>query len=315
MKEKNIKGITLVALVLTIVILLILAGITIQAITNTGLFAHAKKAAEESKYANAEEKVKIAVMASYDENANLNKDLLKDNLNKVDGINPKVTEVTWDLKVNVDGYEFTITEYGIITCVGRKNQEKLPENSKDNPQDAGTEVAVKDSWKTQTARHVKTNDGSEVTEVEKVSTVYAISVGNGESVPVPYGFYYVGGSINTGVIISDNEADKYDGKTNKTTHEYATKLKGNQFVWIPCTIDEYTKIDFGMASSSSWDRETNTAEKEQIEKYGGFYVGRYEAGVSTLDEETGKFIDSVKFSNNASLFNPVGTNEKKMAKL
>lgn len=311
MKEKNIKGITLVALVLTIVILLILAGITIQAITNTGLFAHAKKTAEESKYANAEEKVKIAVMASYDENANLNKDLLKDNLNKVDGINPKVTEVTWDLKVNVDGYEFTITEYGIITCVGRKNQEKLPENSKDNPQDAGTEVAVKDSWKTQTARHVKTNDGSEVTEVEKVSTVYAISVGNGESVPVPYGFYYVGGSINTGVIISDNEADKYDGKTNKTTHEYATKLKGNQFVWIPCTIDEYTKIDFGMTNASSWDRETNTAEKEQIEKYGGFYVGRYEAGVSTLDEETGKFIDSVKFSNNASLFNPVGTNEKK----
>ena len=306
MKEKSIKGITLVALVITIVILLILAGICIQAITNTGLFENAKRAAEESKYANAEEKVKMAVMASYDENASLNKDLLKNSLNKIDGINPKVTEVTWDLKVNVDGYEFTITEYGTVTCVGRKDQEKLPENSKDNPQDAGTEVAVKDSWKTQTARHIKTNNGSEVTEVEKVSTVYAVSVGNGESVPVPYDFYYVGGSINTGVIISDNEADKYDGKTDKTTHEYATKLKGNQFVWIPCTIDEYTKIDFGMQNMASWDRETNTAEKEQIEKYGGFYVGRYEAGVSTLDETTNTFKDSVTFSSNASLFNSVG---------
>ena len=305
MKEKSIKGITLVALVITIVILLILAGISIQAITNTGLFANAKRAAEESKYANAEEKVKMAVMASYDENASLNKDLLKDSLNKIDGINPKVTEVEWDLKVNVDSYEFTITEYGTVTYVGKKEQEKLPENNKDNPQDAGKEVALKDSWKTQTARHVKTNDGSEVTEVEKVSTVYAISVGNGESVPVPYGFYYVGGSINTGVIISDNEADKYDGKTDKTTHEYATKLKGNQFVWIPCTIDEYTKIDFGMQNMASWDRETNTAEKEQIEKYGGFYVGRYEAGVSTLDETTNTFKDSVTFSNNASLFNSV----------
>ena len=306
MKEKSIKGITLVALVITIVILLILAGISIQAITNTGLFANAKRASEESKYANAEEKVKMAVMASYDENATLNKELLKDSLNKIDGINPKVTEVTWDLKVNVDGYEFTITEVGTVTCVGRKDQEKLPENSKDNPQDAGTEVAVKDSWKTQTARHIKTNNGSEVTEVEKVSTVYAISVGNGESVPVPYGFYYVGGSINTGVIISDNEADKYDGKTDKTTHEYATKLKGNQFVWIPCTIDEYTKIDFGMQNMASWDRETNTAEKEQIEKYGGFYVGRYEAGVSTLDEETNTFKESVTFTNNKSLFSAVG---------
>ena len=305
-KTRKNKGITLVALVITIVILLILAGISIQAITNTGLFENAKRAVEESKYANAEEKVKMAVMASYDENASLNKDLLKKSLNKIDGINPKVTEVTWDLKVNVDGYEFTITEYGTVTCLGRKEQENLPENNKDNPQDAGTEVALKDSWKTQTARHVKTEDGSEVTEVEKVSTVYAVSVGNGESVPVPYGFYYVGGSINTGVIISDNEDDKYDGKTDKTTHDYATKLKGNQFVWIPCTKDEYKKIYFGMQNMASWDMETNTAEEEQISKYGGFYVGRYEAGVSTLDEETNTFKESVTFTNNKSLFSAVG---------
>ena len=149
---------------------------------------------------------------------------------------------------------------------------------------------------------------AEVKSLTKVATIYSVSLGNGETVPVPKGFYYVGGSINTGVIISDNEADKYDGKTDKTTHEYATKLKGNQFVWIPCTIDEYTKIDFGsdMTNASSYDRETNSAEKEQIEKYGGFYVGRYEAGVSTLDEETGTFKDSVTFSNSASLYNPVG---------
>ena len=47
MKNKNInnpKGITLVALVITIVILLILAGISISALTNTGLFAKATDA-------------------------------------------------------------------------------------------------------------------------------------------------------------------------------------------------------------------------------------------------------------------------------
>ena len=43
------KAITLVALVITIVILLILEGISIQAITNTGLFANAKRAVEETK--------------------------------------------------------------------------------------------------------------------------------------------------------------------------------------------------------------------------------------------------------------------------
>ena len=302
---KNSKAITLVALVITIVILLILAGISIQAITNTGLFANARKAVEETKYANAEEKVKIAVMTSYDAGGTLNKEYLKDNLNKTEGINPKVTEVTWDLKVNVDGYEFTITEYGTVTCVGRNNQDNLPENSKDNPQDAGTEVALKDEWREETIRIIKTSNGTEIKDTKKVSTVYAVSVGNGETVPVPKGFFYVGGSMNSGVIISDNEADKYDGKIDKTTHEYATKLKGNQFVWIPCTIDEYTKIDFGMQNMASWDRETNTAEETQISKYGGFYVGRYEAGVSTLDEETSTFKDSVTFNNNASLFNSV----------
>ena len=46
--RKNMKGITLVALVITIVILLILAGISIQAISNTGLFANAKRAKDES---------------------------------------------------------------------------------------------------------------------------------------------------------------------------------------------------------------------------------------------------------------------------
>ena len=50
---KNAKGITLVALVITIIILLILATISIQSLTNTGLFEKAKEARE--KTANATE--------------------------------------------------------------------------------------------------------------------------------------------------------------------------------------------------------------------------------------------------------------------
>ena len=47
LKKKN--GITLVALVVTIVILLILAGISISAVTQTGLFGKAKQATEKYK--------------------------------------------------------------------------------------------------------------------------------------------------------------------------------------------------------------------------------------------------------------------------
>lgn len=43
------KGITLVALVITIIILLILAGISILALTNQGLFKNAQKAKKQQK--------------------------------------------------------------------------------------------------------------------------------------------------------------------------------------------------------------------------------------------------------------------------
>ena len=49
-KNKD-KGITLVALVITIIILLILATISIQLLTNTGLFKNAKKAKDETQNA------------------------------------------------------------------------------------------------------------------------------------------------------------------------------------------------------------------------------------------------------------------------
>ena len=53
MKNKFLKdkGITLVALVITIIILLILAGISISALTQTGLFGKAKEAEQKSKAA------------------------------------------------------------------------------------------------------------------------------------------------------------------------------------------------------------------------------------------------------------------------
>ena len=51
MLSKENKGITLVALVITIIILLILATISIQSLTNTGLFAKAKEAKEKTQKA------------------------------------------------------------------------------------------------------------------------------------------------------------------------------------------------------------------------------------------------------------------------
>jgi len=55
----NSKGITLVALVITIIILLILAGISISALTNTGIFQKAKDAKQKSEDAALDQNTKL----------------------------------------------------------------------------------------------------------------------------------------------------------------------------------------------------------------------------------------------------------------
>ena len=60
-KSKN-KGITLVALVVTIIILLILAGVAISALTQTGLFENAKQAKNTTENAQKNENEILQIM-------------------------------------------------------------------------------------------------------------------------------------------------------------------------------------------------------------------------------------------------------------
>lgn len=60
MKKNMQNGITLVALVITVIILLVLAGISISGLTNTGLFDKTQQAVSESQKAQIMEEVKLA---------------------------------------------------------------------------------------------------------------------------------------------------------------------------------------------------------------------------------------------------------------
>lgn len=63
MKTRNSKGITLIALVITIIVLLILAGISIAMLTgDNGLLTKASKAKTDTEKATAREKVQVEVM-------------------------------------------------------------------------------------------------------------------------------------------------------------------------------------------------------------------------------------------------------------
>lgn len=82
MLGKSNKGITLVALVITIVILLILAGISISTLTNTGIFEKAKDAKKASENAELEQN---KVLDEYEKELDkyMPQELIDDKINKV----------------------------------------------------------------------------------------------------------------------------------------------------------------------------------------------------------------------------------------
>ena len=74
------RGITLVALVITIILLLILAAISISALTGSGLFDKTKKAQEEHEISAAEEALSTELLSILAEHQG------KKDLNNLDGI-------------------------------------------------------------------------------------------------------------------------------------------------------------------------------------------------------------------------------------
>ena len=97
-----------------------------------------------------------------------------------------------------------------------------------------------------------------------------------DGVPIPSGFVYVGGTKDSGLVISDNAADKerYKGQTT-----VGTDLKGNQFVWIPVeNIADYKRTAYAADILSRYSETLADDEKTSVETNKGFYIGRYEAG-------------------------------------
>ena len=65
MNKKKEKGITLIALVITIIVLLILAGVTISALSgDNGILTRAKEAKEKTEKENIIEQVNLAIMTA-----------------------------------------------------------------------------------------------------------------------------------------------------------------------------------------------------------------------------------------------------------
>ena len=234
MQNRN-EGITLIALIITIIILLILVGVSINLAIKGDLFGSAEKAVSGTNDKVAQEQTRV--------------DELMGELDKVE-----------------------------------KQQKEQEEAEKQ-----------------------KNLLGKRVTE----NTKY---VSNGKTAWIPKGFTVSGikseQSIDNGLVIYDIP----EGTTVDWTNPDSVKTKYNQFVWIPVevkssdtenSIASFYRSEWTANASTGGERTTgldadytepdstnDTADKtgianqianltKSIYKYGGFYIGRYEAGSKT----------------------------------
>lgn len=157
---------------------------------------------------------------------------------------------------------------------------------------------------------VESKDAKLTIYAEDYAGNYTIDV-----VTIPTGFYYVGGTKDTGLVISDDVADKKRGIAESNVYT------GNQFVWIPVDftttgeLDSY-ELDTGFKSvfkrgqveltdnentiykmtaydslteydepydSNDWEVEEYYKMCKSVQKYKGFYIARFEAGDGIAD--------------------------------
>ena len=126
----------------------------------------------------------------------------------------------------------------------------------------------------------KTELASQIEEntLQKAEQAIDTQIETGAKVYIPDGFFYVGGTIDEGIVISDIEGDDMNNTKG-----------GNQFVWIPVDGQKvkWQRINFGKQDLifDVYEEKENAEERASIIKHGGFYLARFEAGSKQATEE------------------------------
>ena len=120
---KERKGITLIALVITIIVLLILAGVSIAMLTGqNGILTQANNAKTSTANKSAEEKVKLAVMAARSQSEDASLDLEKLTAEVTTNYGGQVEGGAFPATVTIDGKSFTVDSDGNVELAGSKPQ-------------------------------------------------------------------------------------------------------------------------------------------------------------------------------------------------
>ena len=314
----NKKGITLIALVVTVVVLIILAGVSINAVLgDNGIIKKANQAASVTKEAEVKEAINRTILEFY---------LTNDYETLEDFLKAKAEDGSIDsVTKNADG-----------TLTVKKGNYSVTVENKTNSS-GGSSSGGSTGGETQTpeitigeAKVVANSDGtgSAITDANSVylgNTLYITfshSITGGTTTvdkTIPYAVtangtytFTVTGTVNgksytKNVSVTVNQfktAKDYvaanvevtypDGKVwipegFKVADDSASTVQGgvviedkdlNQFVWVPvATLADYKRTWYTEYDSfSSYSEALPEDEKTSVERYKGFYIGRYEAG-------------------------------------
>ena len=310
-KLKNKKGITLIALVVTVVVLIILAGVSINAVLgDNGIIKKANQAASVTKEAEVKEAINRTILEFY---------LTNDYKTLEDFLKAKVTEGKIDsVTKNADG-TLTVKKGEYSVTVENKTNSSGGSSSGGN---TGEETQIPEI-KIGEAKVVANSDGtgSAITDAASVylgNTLYitfAHSITGGTTVvdkTIPYAVtkngtytFTLTGTVNgksytKNVSVTVNQfKDVYEltysdgivympegfkiAKGSASTVQSGIVIEdkdGNQFVWVPvATLADYKRTWYtGHGTLSNYSEALPEDEKTSVETYKGFYIGRYEAG-------------------------------------
>ena len=261
-KLKESKGITLIALVITIIVLLILAGVTIATLTgDNGILKKAGDAKTQTEQAKEDENLKIAIAGSYGTDGKLNLKDLKDNLTN-QGIDYDKNNTGFPLEVTVNGEKKKIDANGnIIGSIQSLKTKGTVFNDTITLEDTyGNQVTIPKGFKIASDSATDVTGGIVIEDATYTNTIGSqfvwIPVGTGENAIKKANNKTVEIKLSRYTFEEDGTPiDQEDNSINSDYQELATSNYGN------ATAKDIEKFKTSANSNH------------------GYYIGRYEAGV------------------------------------
>ena len=305
-ETKKNKGITLMALVITIIVLLILAGVSIATLTgNNGILKQVNQAKENTNSEAAKEKVQVEALGSIDKDGKFNSGTFKNNLEtnlklKASDIVENEDEIK-TITVTIDGYDVTVDgTTGKVTGVAKSNGEKpatgVSKTEKDNYTDDNKEKAtIPEGFKVSEKDDEKNiSDGLVVIGPDGSEFVWipVSNINNMAQCSTAGGNCDLQLNENTLKCITHNNTEivgkLYHTETGENFGQAVTSYNKDEGLREPAYL---TNTKYGDASSYNTVNLTEQSLKDDyknmatsVAKYGGFYVGRYETSYSNATE-------------------------------